>query len=124
MQCYCWTCERIRDDVPDFVHTPAADTFDTSQLSELSAAQLRQIRDDVGFYTAVESARRKGCPLPTRPPTAAEKEIEESVRSRQDKAGILPGPYEYVQILPDGTRKVRRQKNAMPWSGLARGLGM
>jgi len=133
--CYCWTCERIRDDIPIFVHTPppyasssasssssssssaAPSAAMQSQLSSILPVQLRQIQDDLGFYSAVESARRRpGEPLPTRPPTAAEKEAERIAKEKQKEVGYLPGPNEYVEVLPDGRQKIRRQKNASLFS--------
>ncbi|RMD42546.1 hypothetical protein DV735_g2624, partial [Chaetothyriales sp. CBS 134920] len=80
--CLCWTCERIRDDLPAFAMPPkeagsidpAVSTlsagsrpgWDRSQLSTLSSEQLQSIRDDIGFHHAVEGARRQGLPLPIR----------------------------------------------------------
>ncbi|KAK7402710.1 hypothetical protein QQX98_011532 [Neonectria punicea] len=124
-QCRCWTCERIRDFLPTFVYatlpasssSTAATTPHTvqQQLASLSSDQLLQIQDDLGFYHAVESARRRKVPLPTRPPTAAEKEAERIAKERQNEVGYLPGLNEYLEILPDGTRKIRRQKYASAW---------
>ena len=126
--CRCWTCERIRDDMPDFIHTtylPSASPSNSTssstakeQLSKLSSDKLRQIQDDLGFHNAAERARRLGKPLPTRPPTAAELEAEKTAKERQDRVGYLPGVNEYVEVLPDGTRKIRRSKYANPWKGL------
>ncbi|KAJ9139144.1 E3 ubiquitin-protein ligase RNF14 [Pleurostoma richardsiae] len=132
-QCRCWTCERIRDDLPAFVHTapPYSSSPSSSsaaaatpnamqqQLSSLSSDQLRQIQDDLGFYHAVESARRRKAPLPVRPPTAAEREAESIAKERQKEVGYLPGLNEYIEVLPDGTRKIRRQKYAGIWGGAA-----
>lgn len=135
--CYCWVCERVRDDVPDFVHPPASDSpaltpssssssltpsspppDHQTQLSSLKSDQIRQIVDDLGFYSAVEQARREGKPLPTRPPTDAEKEAEKASRDRQADLGFRPGLDEFFEILPDGRRKIRRRKYAVPFSGL------
>ncbi|KAI8649192.1 hypothetical protein NCS57_01455400 [Fusarium keratoplasticum] len=123
--CQCWTCERIRDDVPTFTHTPTPPTATSSsaplpsstnqQLSSLSSEQLRQIQDDLGFYLAVEKARQCGGPLPTRPPTAREKAAEATARAKQKEVGQRPGLNEYLEILPDGTRKIRRQKHVNAW---------
>ncbi|CZS82729.1 unnamed protein product [Fusarium graminearum] len=119
--CCCWTCERIRDDVPEFYHAqlssvPSSPTTAVSpdtvqkQLSSLSSEQIRQIQDDLGFYLAVEDARKRQIPLPTRPPTAAEKDAERIAKQRKKEAGYLPGLNEYVEVLPDGTRKIRQRK--------------
>lgn len=125
--CFCWTCERIRDDLPNFVYTTTASTasgyvelfaLPQDQVSTLSSVQLKQIRDDLGFYTAVENARTKGIALPTRPSTTAQKEADKIAKARQDEAGYLPGLNEYIEVLPDGTRKVRSQKSGMPWGNL------
>ncbi|KAH7175233.1 hypothetical protein EDB81DRAFT_769485 [Dactylonectria macrodidyma] len=127
-QCLCWTCERIRDDIPTFVHRPppsaslssATPQKDTkSQLSCLSPDQIRHIQNDLGFYTAVEDARRRHKTLPTRPPTEAEKEAERRVKERQKELGYLPGLNEYVEVLPDGTRKIRTQKHYIPYGKMA-----
>ncbi|KAH7157265.1 hypothetical protein B0J13DRAFT_167289 [Dactylonectria estremocensis] len=128
IQCLCWTCERIRDDIPTFVHssplnasssstTPAKDI--PSQLSCLSSDQIRLIQNDVGFYTAVEDARRRHKTLPTRPPTEAEREVERRVKERQKELGYLPGLNDYVEVLPDGTRKIRTQKQTIPYGNIA-----
>jgi hypothetical protein len=127
--CCCWTCERIRDDVPEFIRTrvlpstspSSSNTLATmkEQLSSLSSDELRQIQDDLGFYNAVEKARRRGKTLPTRPPTPAELEAEKTAKERQDRVGYLPGINEYVEVLPDGTRKIRRSKYANAWRGLS-----
>ncbi|CEI63104.1 hypothetical protein FVEN_g348 [Fusarium venenatum] len=119
--CCCWICERIRDDVSEFYHTQSStspyspstaappDTVQ-KQLSSLSSEQLRQIQDDLGFYLAVEDARKRKVPLPTRPPTAAEKDADKIAKQRQKEIGYLPGLNEYVEVLPDGTRKIRQRK--------------
>ncbi|KAK2592311.1 hypothetical protein QQS21_010001 [Conoideocrella luteorostrata] len=123
--CFCWTCERIRDEVPGFTcrDVVSNDSRRENQISTLSPALVDQIIDDLGFYETVEKARRSGDPLPTRPPTIAEKEAAQAARVKQDQAGYLPGPHEYIKVLPDGTRVIRKQKNSMPWSGFAWTLG-
>lgn len=121
--CYCWVCERIRDDLPDFYHLPvsssspssSSSTISTpsdyqSQISTLSLDQLRQIIDDLGFFNAVETARRAGRTLPTRPPTDAEKEAERIAKEKQAELGFRPGMDEYLEIMPDGRRKIRMRK--------------
>lgn len=124
-QCRCWTCERIRDDLPTFTlaappysSSPASSNSNPRQqqlLLSLSFDQVRQIKDDLGFYHAVEGARRRKAPLPTRPPTAAEKEAERIAKEKQKEIGYMPGLNEYFEILPDGTRKIRRQKTVGTW---------
>ncbi|KAI8711241.1 hypothetical protein NCS52_01500000 [Fusarium sp. LHS14.1] len=126
--CQCWTCERIRDNVPTFRHTPTPSATPSSsttlssstsqQLSCLSSEQLRQIQDDLGFYFTVEKARERGGPLPTRPTTAREKAAEAAARAKQKEVGYRPGLNEYLEILPDGTRKIRRQKHVNAWGNL------
>ncbi|KAF5009144.1 hypothetical protein FDECE_4588 [Fusarium decemcellulare] len=124
-RCQCWTCELIRNFNPAFSHTQTSPTASSSsssspsasahqQLIALSSEQLRQIQDDLGFYHAVEQARQRGDTLPTRPPTAAEKEAEATAKAKQKELGYRPGLDEYLEILPDGTRRVRRQ-NMNPW---------
>ncbi|KAF5662480.1 hypothetical protein FHETE_7927 [Fusarium heterosporum] len=124
--CRCWICERIRDDLPEFVHaqvssasspsfaqvpTPTPSTIMEKALSLLSLDQMRQIQDDLGFYLAVEDARRRQIPLPTRPPTASEKEAEKISKQKQKEVGYLPGLNEYVEVLPDGRRKIRIRRS-------------
>ncbi|SPJ72011.1 uncharacterized protein FTOL_01739 [Fusarium torulosum] len=125
--CRCWTCERIRDDLPEFVHSqfPTSSSPPSSskspaptpsnpmqqQLSLLSPDQMRQIQDDLGFYLAVEDARRRKIPLSTRPPTTAEKEAEKIAKQKQKEVGYLPGLNEYVEVLPDGRRKIRVRRS-------------
>ncbi|KAK5994732.1 hypothetical protein PT974_03115 [Cladobotryum mycophilum] len=125
-KCSCWTCERIRENVPTFVHIPAAHASSSSSsssthayLTSLPPDQLRQIQDDLGFYHAVEGARARGDPLPTRPATNAERVAERTAKEKQTRLGYLPGLHEYVEVLPDGRRKIRKQKHASPWAGLS-----
>ncbi|KFX90733.1 hypothetical protein V490_06314 [Pseudogymnoascus sp. VKM F-3557] len=123
-QCRCWTCERIRDDLPTFTlaappysSSPASSSSNPRQQQQLSLSsdQVREIKDDLSFYHAVEGARRCKAPLPTRPPTAAEKEAERIAKEKQKEIGYMPGLNEYFEILPDGTRKIRRQKTVGTW---------
>lgn len=129
--CECWTCERIRDDLPEFFSSPTpsftasssspASTLSASHnienpIAALSSSSIRQIQDDLGFHEAVEAARRRSDPiLPTRPPTAAEKAAEKELQDKQRAAGYRPGLHEYWEIQPDGTRKIKRQKNVHGW---------
>ncbi|KAK4466570.1 hypothetical protein QBC42DRAFT_259244 [Cladorrhinum samala] len=139
--CECWTCERIRDDLADFVFpfsSPNSSSFtsasslssanagaalsasnhkmETNPIAALPSSAIRQIQDDLGFHEAVEAARRRGDPvLPTRPPTAAEKAAEKELQEKQKAVGYLPGLGEYWEVQPDGTRKIKRQKNMKPW---------
>lgn len=115
--CICWTCERIRDDVPEFVHPapssegePSSPTV-PSQLVGLSSAQIRQILDDLGFFKAVEEARSGGRALPVRSSSGAEQDADKM-------AGSMAGLFEYFEKMPDGTYKVRKQTQAVAWSGL------
>lgn len=125
-ECCCWTCERIKDDLPAFAYdtdahasSSAAPAYDASLLAPLSPGQLRSIQDDVGFYHAVEEARRLGLPLPTRPPTNTEKEAEKVEAKKKAEAGVLPGLNEYIIVLPDGRRKIKRVKAARITHGLS-----
>lgn len=116
--CICWTCERIRNDLPTFVHRPSSFTGSDSMkslLSTIPSAYLRQIQDDIGFHKAVEAARRNGKPLPTRPPTMAEKEAARVAKERQKEVGYLPGANEYFERMHDGTYKIRRYKTVQQW---------
>jgi hypothetical protein len=114
-ECYCWTCERTRDDLPAFSYDKSATTapaYDKFLVSTLSSEQLRSIQDDLGFYRAVEEARSRRLPLPTRPPTAAEKAAEKLEAKKQAEAGWLPGLNEYLVTLPNGKKKIKRVKSA------------
>jgi hypothetical protein len=111
--CRCWICERIRDDVPSFSRPltlpsppgspspsgssppPAEVPKYLKPLSKLSSEQFREILHDVGFYNAVELARTEGRALPTRPPTAAEREAEKAAKKLQDEIGYRNGPYDF-----------------------------
>ncbi|KAH9905952.1 hypothetical protein F4778DRAFT_728124 [Xylariomycetidae sp. FL2044] len=61
--CACWTCERIRDELPDYARTPPGTSdsadFGVDMLRTLRTAQIRQIQDDLGFYVAAEEVRRR-----------------------------------------------------------------
>jgi hypothetical protein len=119
-QCYCWTCERIRDDLPAFAYdlTTSASSAESMTspspypmrlLTRLSSDQLRSIQDDIGFYRAVEKARRRHQPLPTRPLTSAEKAAEKAEAKKRADAGLLPDLMnEYTETFSDGTRRVRK----------------
>ncbi|KAL2392843.1 hypothetical protein ABEF93_001742 [Exophiala dermatitidis] len=122
-ECCCWTCERIRDDLPTFSYdrSPSASesAYDKSLVSSLSSDQLRSIQDDLGFYRAVETARNRRLPLPTRPPTAAEKAAEKLEAKKQAEVGRLPGLNEYMVTLPNGKKKIKRVKYASPMYGMS-----
>lgn len=125
-ECCCWTCERIKDDLPAFtydkdVHASSSSdaAYDVSLLTSLSSEQLRSIQDDLGFFKAAEDARQQGLPLPTRPPTAAEKAAEKMEAKKKADAGVLPGLNEYVVVLPDGRRKIKRVRYARATYGLS-----
>ncbi|OAL37122.1 hypothetical protein AYO20_03600 [Fonsecaea nubica] len=125
-ECYCWTCERIRDDIPTFSYTAATQSRSSSSssssrataaasplspLSTLSPTQIRSIQDDLGFHLAVERARARHSPLPTRPPTAAEKAAERLEAKKQAEVGRLPGLNEYLVTMPNGKKKIKRSKH-------------
>lgn len=108
--CICWTCERIRDDAHRWTYDKSTKRFDLTTLSSLSSDDVEQIQDDVGFYRVVESNRRAGLPLPTRPPTAAEREADKLESKKKKDAGLLPGIGEYVEVLPNGKTRIRVSK--------------
>ncbi|KPI42478.1 E3 ubiquitin-protein ligase RNF14 [Cyphellophora attinorum] len=105
--CICWTCERLRDYALAWVYDRSTKAFDLTALQSMSAENIRQVQDDVGFYRTVESSRRAGLPLPTRPPTSTEKEAERLEAKKGKDAGVLPGIGEYIEILPNGKTKIR-----------------
>lgn len=127
--CVCWTCERIRDDLPHFTRPKGSIIEKTSssssssagmfqQLSSLSAEQLRQIQDDLGFHRAVEKARSCGQTLPSRPLTDAQKQKLKLAKQRQEAVGYLPGVDEFAELQADGSTKIKRAKYANAWKGL------
>ncbi|KAK7905670.1 hypothetical protein LTR67_000394 [Exophiala xenobiotica] len=121
-ECYCWACERTRDDLPAFSYDKSATTapaYDKFLVSTLSSEQLRSIQDDLGFYRAVEEARSRRLPLPTRPPTAAEKAAEKLEAKKQAAACWLPGLNEYLVTLPNGKKKIKRVKYASTIYGMS-----
>jgi hypothetical protein len=110
--CTCWTCERIRVDAPSWKYDKRIKFYDPYILEELSSDQLWQIRDDVGFFRATEANRRQGLPLPTRPPTAAEREVEKAEAKKKKELGHICGPNEYIEVRPNGKKKYKA-KSAM-----------
>ncbi|RYP46054.1 hypothetical protein DL768_007680 [Monosporascus sp. mg162] len=93
--CVCWTCERIRDEVPDFAYDTSAAAaaeeprYDVTLLRGLSSEQLRAIQEDLGFYQAVREARALGLPLPTRSPAVAEKRRRDSMRAEERRSIVF-----------------------------------
>ena len=130
--CCCWTCERIRDDLPSFSLPPksppsqqsssssdVAKAWNPEALTPLSSDQIRSIQDDLGFYHAVDSARKQGLSLPTRSQTPKEKEAEKREKQRREEAGRLPGLNEYVEIGKDGKRNIKVSKFNRPTYGMS-----
>ena len=105
--CICWACERIRDAAPAWNYDKGTKLFDSSIVESLSSDRISQIKDDVGFYRTTEANRRQGLPLPTRPPTSAEKEAEKLEAKKKKDLGYLPGTNEYIEVLPNGKKKYR-----------------
>ena len=129
--CFCWTCERIRDDLPSFVLAPehqvpnvaesshGSKSLNAETLSRLSSDQLDSIQDDVAFYNAVENARRQGVPLPRRSHTPKEKEAAQLAKQRRKELGRLPSVDEYVEIGKDGKRRVKTNRAHRPTHGIS-----
>jgi hypothetical protein len=93
--CYCWICERIKDEIPEFAHlldmaqqsafsrspdvstagngsalplrSSSESTYDANLLAHLSKDQLTSIKSDVAFYRYVESFRQTHPPGTTLP---------------------------------------------------------
>lgn len=105
--CICWLCERIRDEHWSWSYEKHSKIFDPTVLESLSSDQLSQIKDDVGFYRTVEANRRQGLPLPTRPPTAAERQAEKLEAKKRKELGHLCGPNEYIEVRPNGKKKYK-----------------
>jgi hypothetical protein len=119
--CDCWTCERIRDELPDFVHIVPGDEAGTSsappsppgsppslmrsQLDALSSSQIRKVQEDIGFHRAVESARQAKKPLPRRPTVPVDQE------PKPGEPGYVREVHEYFEKLPDGRYKIRKQRS-------------
>jgi hypothetical protein len=118
LNCICWVCERIRDDVPAWRYLKETKTFDPSHLAPLSNDQIAQIRDDVCFFRATESNRRHGIPLPTRPPTMAEREAERLEAKKKKETGYLAGPNECIEERPDGRKRFRIRSSFQAAYGL------
>ncbi|RYP26071.1 hypothetical protein DL767_008174 [Monosporascus sp. MG133] len=94
--CVCWTCERIRDEVPGFAYDASSAAvagdeprYDATLLRGLSSEQLRAIQEDLGFYHAVREARTLGLPLPTRSPAVAEKRRRDSMRADERRSIVF-----------------------------------
>jgi hypothetical protein len=108
--CICWICERIRDESAEWRYDRTTKFYDAKYIDSISSDQLFQIRDDVGYYRAVEDNRRHGLPLPTRPLTAAEKEAEKLEAKRQKE---LKEMYDLFEVLPNGKKRFRIRKSLM-----------
>lgn len=122
--CFCWTCERIRDVVPSFAHSPCVTSSSGSQslappsdgsyipseaqLVGLTTSQRRQIMDDLGFHKAVEKARQYGKPLPIRSTRQSKNEAEKAEQDKQIEFGSMAGLSEYFEKSEDGSYKVRK----------------
>lgn len=119
--CYCWTCERIRDEVSEYSRSkPQHSEADFALVATLTSEQLHSIEDDIGFYRQVEDARQAGRPLPTRSETVAEKAMRKREEKKKSEAGVLPGLGEYIEVSKDGKRRIKRAKQ----SRLTYGMGM
>ncbi|KIX04560.1 uncharacterized protein Z518_05430 [Rhinocladiella mackenziei CBS 650.93] len=112
--CYCWTCERIRDEIPDYVShssmSPDAPSpfrsrlessrgslfprssrrahleprSDTSPLSTLSKDQIASIKADIAFHRHVEAFRQSNPPEAALPTRPPTSRAVEKQRQEQE----------------------------------------
>jgi hypothetical protein len=115
--CICWICERIRDDNPAWKYDDHKKSYNPAHLQALFHEQVSQIKDDVGFFRTSESHRRQGLPLPTRPPTAAERDAERQESKKRNESGFH-GSSGYVEERPNGRRKLKT-RSPVPFSGFS-----
>lgn len=80
-ECYCWICERVRDEDAAFSRGRS--------LPDLSKQQRADIKADIAFFRLVEDCRRTkpGTPLPTRPYTKSEVEERQAEQAKKDATG-------------------------------------
>ncbi|OCT51966.1 hypothetical protein CLCR_08378 [Cladophialophora carrionii] len=122
--CYCWTCERIRDEVPNYVYRPPSASTDTSPnlgtpsssrnpvfprepanvnpLLCLTTNQISEIKADVAFHRHVEASRQgnpPGTPLPTRPLTARAMARLKQEQDSKARAGQYYGTGYKVEVI-------------------------
>ncbi|KAJ9605631.1 hypothetical protein H2200_009480 [Cladophialophora chaetospira] len=131
--CYCWACERVRDDIPDYVRASDFETLDdrsegsNRSLSMLDKDQISEIKADLAFHRYVEvfhNSHPSGTTLPTRAPTARAIQRQISEQESKDRAGkyygvgytvevIRPAVYdkETGKLLRKQKTKVKRSQN-------------
>ncbi|KIW67520.1 hypothetical protein PV04_06764 [Phialophora macrospora] len=122
--CYCWACERIRDDVPDYVYLPSSgsgnassdlgipspsrnpvfprESADVNSLLCLTRDQISEIKADIAFHRHVEEFRQNnppGTPLPTRPLTARAIAILKQEHESKERAGRYYGAGYTVEVI-------------------------
>jgi hypothetical protein len=109
--CYCWACERVKDEIPDYVRSVSridsngersnTDRVDPS-LSLLTKDQLFNIKADLAFHYFVENFRQHhqpGTTLPTRPPTAHAIRKQKHEQESKDRAGRYRGVGYTVEVI-------------------------
>jgi hypothetical protein len=125
--CYCWTCERIRDEVPDYAYLPSSSGSGNASsdpgapspsrnpvfpreppadvnhpLLCLTRDQLSEIKADIAFHRHVEAFRQNnppGTPLPTRPLTARAIAILKQENESKERAGRYYGAGYKVEVI-------------------------
>ncbi|EXJ58935.1 hypothetical protein A1O7_06366 [Cladophialophora yegresii CBS 114405] len=122
--CYCWTCERIRDEVPNYTYRPSSastnmspnrgtpsssrnpvfprESADVDPLLCLTTDQISEIKADVAFHRHVEAFRQSnppGTPLPTRPLTARAMARLKQEQDSKERAGRYYGTGYKVEVI-------------------------
>jgi hypothetical protein len=127
--CYCWACERIRDELPEYVRSnspieeaPEITTISTNDscasnekspskgngsstilpLSALTKDQISEIKEDLSFHHYIEGFRKTrpdGTTLPTRPPTARALREKRSEQESKARAGRYYGTGYTVEVI-------------------------
>jgi hypothetical protein len=111
--CYCWGCERVRDEIPDYIRPTRSlassdgcghfsGTAPDDSLSALGKDVILEIQGDLAFYHYVErfrQSRSPGTPLPTRAPTAKAIQRQKREQRSKDRAGRYYGLGYTVEIL-------------------------
>ncbi|KAJ3496464.1 hypothetical protein NLG97_g2637 [Lecanicillium saksenae] len=90
--CLCWICERIRNKLPSYTHAlrSSSELESDNGLSILRPADICRIQEDVGYYSAVEKARKNGLPLPIRDPTTEELELDRTAATECQNGSSQP----------------------------------
>ncbi len=107
--CYCWACERVRDEDPNYMRTPVTTANTRGQgsnvahpLSNLDKEQISEIKADLAFHHYIETFRkshRPGITLPTRAPTARAIQRQKQEQESKDRAERYYGMGYTVEVI-------------------------